>query len=70
MPVCVFGCDYLYENGYIHIHSGQIHIQNTDSLQDTEKEYLKPLENRMVDQRWLQGSETYFAKTKKVMVLI
>ncbi|MEF2097309.1 hypothetical protein V3595_22070 [Bacillus sp. CFBP9009] len=63
MPVCLFGCDYLYENGFIRINSGQIHIQNTDALQDAEREYLQALENTVMDHRWLQGSKNYFAKT-------
>lgn len=65
MPVCVFGCDYLYENHYIEIHSGQISILNIENLQTAEKYYLKGLEHRVVDPRWLHGSENYFINKKQ-----
>ena len=70
MPVCLFGCDHLYEHEYIRIYSGQIHIQNTDALQDSEKEYLLALENRKVDHRFLEGSESYFTIIEGEGVLV
>ncbi|MFC0469285.1 hypothetical protein ACFFHM_01705 [Halalkalibacter kiskunsagensis] len=62
MPVCLFGCDYLYEDDYIYVHSGKICIQNTNELQKAERDYLVALENQIVDKRWLKGSDTYFIK--------
>ncbi|MEH7569540.1 hypothetical protein [Priestia megaterium] len=63
MPACVFGCDYLYEYGYIQIRAGNIQTQNTETLQVTEREYVKVLENKAVDPRWLRG-QWYFTPTE------
>ncbi|MDQ0253346.1 hypothetical protein J2S74_000718 [Evansella vedderi] len=60
MPVCLFGCDYLYEEGNIRIIAGTINVLPTSTLQSTEEEYLQRLHNRKMDQRWLQGSDHYF----------
>lgn len=65
MPVCVFGCDHLYEDGYLIIRSGHVHGRNTENLQKRERDYIERLENRAVDPKWLDGSEDYFENDQK-----
>jgi hypothetical protein len=62
MPVCVFGCDFLYERGYFHVKAGYICSYNKGNLQHTEREYVRKYENHVMDPRWLRGSEKYFIK--------
>lgn len=60
MPLCLFGCDYLYENRYAIIESGTVKINTTVELGDSELEYLNDINNNRINARWAKGSETYF----------
>lgn len=66
MPLCSFGCDYLYEKGLIYIDNGIIQgsvVINGEYFD--EQSVIKPLIGKGVEQRWLKGSESYFKKPRK-----
>ena len=60
MPMCVFGCDFLYERGHIYIKDGTIVTGSPIEHDGPEKERVAKIVGRKVDERWLQGPETYF----------
>ena len=60
MPMCVFGCDYLYENAYIMIKNGTVNAGLPIEHNGPEKERVAKVVDRKVDELWLQGPETYF----------
>ncbi|MXX93223.1 MAG: hypothetical protein F4Y63_07220 [Chloroflexi bacterium] len=60
MPICVFGCDFLYEHGHINIRDGMVSPGTPIQHDGPEKERVAKLINKEIDERWLQGPETYF----------
>ncbi|MDE2802455.1 MAG: hypothetical protein OXK21_06205, partial [Chloroflexota bacterium] len=60
MPLCVFGCDFLYEHRYVRVSGGKVAggkpLPDADSMQ----EYMASILCRPLDNRWLQGPEEYF----------
>ncbi|MFM5642113.1 hypothetical protein ACET6M_19245 [Aeromonas veronii] len=63
MPLCVFGCDYLYENRLIYIDSGIVHKTNdSEHTYITELDYIKSISGNKLEERWLKGNELYFPK--------
>ena len=65
MPLCVFGCDYLYEKRLIYIDSGVVKaIDNLESY-SSELGYIESVKGRNIDSRWLKGSDSYFPKPNK-----
>ena len=62
MPMCVFGCDFLYERGHIIITDGAVDAGLPVEHDGPEKEFVAKVINRRVDERWLQGPEGYFKK--------
>jgi hypothetical protein len=60
MPVCVFGCDFLYENEHIFIFNRRIVIGLPINVIGQEQEILKLIVGRNVDKNWLKGPSTYF----------
>ncbi len=62
MPMCVFGCDFLYERGYVYVENGTITAGTPIEHDGPEKERVANVINRKVDERWLQGPEEYFKK--------
>lgn len=66
MPLCSFGCDYLYEKGLIYIDNGIIQASAAINAEYfDEKSAIKPLIGKAVEKRWLKGSESYFKKSRK-----
>jgi hypothetical protein len=64
MPLCVFGCDYLYENRIIYIDSGIIcSTDNFKNINTSESDYIMKITGKKVEARWLQGNELYFQST-------
>ena len=61
MPLCLFGCDSMYERKYLRIRDG---IVETDTLPEnlTEREvsYIESVNGNSVDQKWIEGNSTYF----------
>lgn len=62
MPACNFGCDYLYEKGYAWIEEGTLRTQVAETFSQTEREYIATIQGRLIEERWLIGSDSYFKK--------
>ncbi len=59
-PLCVFGCDYLYESGAIKIKAGKV-VACTDRKSNTQDAIrAKELSRRQIDEEWLKGDLSYF----------
>lgn len=67
MPVCVMGCDYLFENMYIYIDGAE--IKRGLPLLDAraESDFIEALVGRSVDSRWLLGNHSYFRSPNKAL---
>lgn len=66
MPLCSFGCDYLYEKGLVYIDNGIIQALDVTNVEYfDEQSTINHLIGKAVEQRWLKGSESYFKKPKK-----
>ena len=61
MPLCVFGCDYLYENRYLRINESGV-VGRGVPLTDCsfEETYVQQVVNRAVSSEWLRGPSSYF----------
>ena len=60
MPLCVFGCDFLYEQRAIFIDHGTVVKGRQIELGHDAQEYIRRILGRSLDARWLEGSDTYF----------
>ena len=65
MPMCVFGCDYLYENGFIWIKDGVVRSDRLPHIEGPERERVSQLVGRKIDDRWLEGPKSYFEPIDK-----
>jgi hypothetical protein len=66
MPLCVFGCDYLYENRFVYIDFGIVSsTDNFEYIYVTELDYIKSISGNKLEERWLKGDELYFTKPNK-----
>lgn len=66
MPLCVFGCDYLYENRFVYIDSGIVSsTHDFECLYVSELDYIKIICGNKLESRWLKGDEFYFPKPNK-----
>jgi len=63
MPLCVFGCDYIYEERLVYIEQGKV-IAKASSELYSENEFIKNVEGKTLDYRWVQGGEAYFSKSR------
>lgn len=67
MPLCLFGCDHLYERGYIYIHDGRVAEGMLPAfLTGAERTAVSQVLGRNLDQRWLMGSDSYFRKPERL----
>ena len=62
MPMCVFGCDFLYERGNIIIENGVVNAGLLIEHDGPEKKRVDELIDRKINVRWLQGPKGYFKK--------
>jgi len=63
MPLCVFGCDYLYENRLVYIDSGIVSsTDDSEYIYFSELDYIKSISGNKLEARWLKGDELYFPK--------
>jgi hypothetical protein len=60
MPVCVFGCDFLYEHSYIYIDKGTVRKGLQIENETYEARAIHKLEGRKLPDSWLLGPESYF----------
>lgn len=67
MPVCVMGCDYLYENMYIYIDGAEIKRGLSLSNASAESGFIEDLVGRVVDSKWLLGNRAYFRSPNKAL---
>jgi hypothetical protein len=60
--LCKFGCDHLFEEGFILIEHGKVIENPTVRPKHTERYFIRRLikRTRSLDRRWLSGSENYF----------
>ena len=65
MPVCLMGCDYLYENMYIYIDGGGIERGLSFPNARAESSFIEHLVGRGVDKKWLLGDQSYFRSPNK-----
>lgn len=66
MPLCVFGCDYLYENRLVYIDSGFVRTRgDSEHALIAELDYIKSVSGNKIEDRWLEGDELYFPKPNK-----
>jgi hypothetical protein len=66
MPLCVFGCDYLYEKRLIYIESGVVKaIKDLEKNYKSELSFINDIIGNNLGSRWLKGSESYFPKPNK-----
>jgi hypothetical protein len=62
MPLCSFGCDVMYEQERVVIIDGVSNVVNFENLTQAEIEYLKMLDKRKIEEKWLHGNIDYFRK--------
>ena len=62
MPLCKFGCDYLYEQRHIFVENGTVERGVSFSSDGVEKAYVDKLVGRPLEDRWLEGRPDYFAR--------
>ena len=60
MPMCLFGCDYLYENLLIRVRDGKIVRGPSVPVSEFEQGAVDALIGRSVSPRWLKDSSDYF----------
>lgn len=60
MPLCVFGCDFLYEDRHIVIKDGKVQRGSAGEFGEADLHYMDKLIGRMLDDEWLQGPSSYF----------
>ena len=60
MPLCVFGCDFLYERSFIYVEDGTVRENSSVQGGPYEKEYIKKLLGCSLSPKWLEGDPSYF----------
>lgn len=60
MPLCVFGCDFIYENRFVTILNGKICQGKIPEENSFDKKTALELIGNKIREHWLAGSEDYF----------
>ncbi len=62
MPLCKFGCDYLYEERHVYVEDGVVRRNPKVPLQvdGVERAHVDSLVGREMEERWLEGPSSYF----------
>ena len=60
MPLCRFGCDFLYEEKHVRVNEGLVTEGNRFKGDEEGRRYLDKLVGRRVEDEWLRGSSSYF----------
>ena len=60
MPLCQFGCDYLYERQHIYVEEGIVRRGVPLQSGGVEDAHAHELVGRRLEERWLEGQSTYF----------
>ncbi|WP_438464296.1 hypothetical protein [Marinomonas sp. PE14-40] len=67
MPVCLIGCDYLYEKRYVYIDQGVVKQGLDVEGGVTEYEIINGVLGNKIDSRWLKGGNSYFTLHNKIL---
>lgn len=67
MPVCLMGCDYLYEKMYIYIDCAEVKVGLAFPEAGSESNFIRSLVGRKVDPKWLLGNQSYFRSPSKAL---
>jgi hypothetical protein len=59
-PLCLFGCDYLYESGMVRIANGKVVSVCGSSEHTADVSAAKAVNGNVVDHKWLEGKVSYF----------
>ena len=62
-PLCLFGCDFLYEAGMVRIINGKVVSSRKDAEQTTDILMANAVDGNAVDERWIEGKASYFGPT-------
>lgn len=62
-PLCVFGCDYLYESGMVRIANGKAVCTCKASEQTADASAAKAVDGNVIDAKWTEGKASYFGAT-------
>ncbi len=60
MPLCLFGCDYLYENRLVVVINGMVQMGSSFSGGGMEEEYAQKLIGNALHPKWMHGDLRYF----------
>ena len=60
MPICVFGCDFLYERGYLSVVKGRIELNTSKTTHTSEYRRAFELKGKPINEKWLRGKPDYF----------
>lgn len=61
MPLCVFGCDYIYEERLVYILANSVTSRKPLSLH-AERDYIASVEGNILASQWTAGSDSYFPR--------
>ena len=67
--MCVFGCDFLYENDHVFVRDGVIRTNISSKLAGAAGEALRLLEGCPLAERWQRGDPGYFRRPPGKVVL-
>ena len=60
MPLCLFGCDFVYENRHVVVCDGVAIRGDLEGCSEAVREYAEDLDGRKICDRWLAGKPWYF----------
>lgn len=59
-PLCVFGCDYLFETGALKIKEGKVVLGKYDQIGTTDYHRAQSLCGKALLPKWIRGDSSYF----------
>lgn len=62
MPLCVFGCDFLYERSYIFVAAGIVETNPNSPVSQGTRECIRHVAGRRISPQWTQGLPSYFRR--------
>ena len=62
-PLCLFGCDYLYESGMVRIVNGKVVSTCEGSEHTADVSAAEAVDGNIVDYKWVEGKASYFGAT-------
>lgn len=62
-PLCLFGCDFLYESGMVRIDNGKVVSTRKGTEHTTDVLAANAVDGNVLDKRWLEGKAYYFGAT-------